>query len=174
MQHTDWRQEPEQTAMERRGKCRPELGDALKAERAMHPTMEQIHNCPITICWFALLSKISPGRRKKFTKKLVKKIIHCLEDCKMLLERNNSSSCYNFSTLQDWEKDGLLLGHGNTKITELRELSPGQTSVSLLHPESHRQCPPRNGGCKANTRTLKRKSGWFALSGLCSHTQKIF
>lgn len=173
--------------MERRGKCRPELGDALKAERAMHPTMEQIHNCPITICWFALLSKISPGRRKKFTKKLVKKIIHCLEDCKMLLERNNSSSCYNFSTLQDWEKDALPLGHGNTKITELlRAFSrtgfslpptpwvPQAVPTWAAVPPSVHSSTARNGGCKANTRTLKRKSGWFALSGLCSHTQKIF
>lgn len=46
----------------------------LTAGRRTCTTEEQIYHCLITTCCLAFPSKISPGRRKSFTTKLVKKL----------------------------------------------------------------------------------------------------
>lgn len=100
MQQIDWRQEPGQTTTEGRGKCRPKLGDALTAEKqCTAPWSRSIIAQPLLL---ACSSEQNILRSQKIIhKETDQKIIYCLEDCRMLLERNNSSSCYNFSTLQD-------------------------------------------------------------------------
>lgn len=187
MQQIDWRQEPGQTTTEGRGKCRPKLGDALTAEeQCTAPWSRSIIAQPLLL---ACSSEQNILRSQKIIhKETDQKIIYCLEDCRMLLERNNSSSCYNFSTLQDWEKDGLFLGYGNKKITELLKASsrtdfrlPPAPRVPQAVPtwaavppsiSSSTASTARNGGCKASSRTLKRKLGWLALSG-SFHSKKF-